>query len=401
MAEKADTEMKVVEDEKATPTEPEKPKELEEDSPADKRKKLGKDVAINPLDTTLDVMPALNGRLIQGLSDGGFQHLLSGARANVGLKSGRYAFEVTLLERVYVQSEGRSGSAQSFKVGFSTAKSPLFMNDPAESFSFDSEGFFCHKTKTKVFQQRLNRAEVVTVVINLKKDAPNGMTVSLFKNGKRLTEPQAIPESFHGKTLYPTITFKNVTLLLNFGPTLTKVLPFKVTTLEEVAADDAEVSPIAASKDGKYEVHYPLGLPDEGTFDFVDQFLQKNPNFVELSDRAIEYWAEQSGLQRQKPKVTNDRMAAGFGFGVPALDDLSVHKMLQTLAPAIERNFVVMEVAHNLTENGRKEGLQRFSGPQWKKVAQVAMGAPPEDFKKHVQKLSLLKSRGYWMQSMR
>eukprot|EP00746_Dinoflagellata_sp_MGD_P165570 gnl/MRDRNA2_/MRDRNA2_94917_c0_seq1.p1 gnl/MRDRNA2_/MRDRNA2_94917_c0~~gnl/MRDRNA2_/MRDRNA2_94917_c0_seq1.p1 ORF type:complete len:837 (-),score=250.36 gnl/MRDRNA2_/MRDRNA2_94917_c0_seq1:64-2574(-) len=386
----ADTEKKP--EEKPPAKEPENPKELEEDSPPDTRKKLGKDVCINPPDTTLDVCPALNGKLLQGLSDGGFSHLLSGARANVGVKSGRYAFEVTLLERVSKEEAVQVGirqPAQFFKVGFSTAKSSLFMNDPAESFCFDSEGMFSH-SKTKVYQTKIVRADVVTVVVNLNSgSAYSGNTVSLFKNGKRLTDPQAIPENLLGKALYPTFTFKNVTLLVNFGPTLTKTLPFKVTTLAEVAEADAEVSPILPPKNGKFEVHYPVGIPDEGTYDFVDQFLEENPSFVELSDRAIVSWASQSGLTRQKEKLYNDKFAAGLNFGVASIDDLSVHKILQTLAPATQRNFVVMDVANNLTENGRKEGLQRFSGPQWKKIAQVAMGAPPEKFKKHLQKLIL------------
>lgn len=371
--------------------EPEKPKELEEDAPVDSRKKLSSDVKINPLDTTLDVMPGLNGKLLQGLSDGGFQYLLSGARGNVGVKSGRYAFEVTLLERVTTSDPQYRGKdpAQYFKVGFSTAKSSLFMGDAPDSISFDSEGSFCHDSgkKTKVFQQRVTRDSVITVLLNLNKDAPNGNTISLFRNGKRFTEPQAIPSALVGKTLYPTITFKNVTLLVNFGPTLSKPLPFKVNTLQEVAAEDAELSTIAPPKDGKFEVHYPVGLPDEGTFDFLDQFLEKNPSFVELSDRAILDWANVSGLVRQKGKASNDKPT--MGYGLQAMDDLSVRKMLQTISGVVQRNFVVMEVAGNLTETGRKEALQRFSAPGWKKIAQVAVGEPPEDFKKGVQKIIL------------
>lgn len=30
-----------------------------------------------------------------------------------------------------------------------------------------------------------------------------------------------------------------------------------------------------------------MGLPEQGYFDWVDQFLQKNPGYVELSDRKI------------------------------------------------------------------------------------------------------------------
>ena len=35
-------------------------------------------------------------------------------------------------------------------------------------------------------------------------------------------------------------------------------------------------------EDGKYEVIFPVAVPDEGTFDWLDDFLEKNPKYVEL-----------------------------------------------------------------------------------------------------------------------
>merc|ERR1719265_466620 len=107
------------------------------------------------------------------------------------------------------------GSKNLVKIGFSTSKSSLFLGQSADSFCFDSEGFFQHDTtKTKAGQKFL-RSDMVAIFLNLE-----NKTVSLFKGGKRLCEPHPIPESLHGKTLYPTVTFKNVTLLVNFGPHL-------------------------------------------------------------------------------------------------------------------------------------------------------------------------------------
>lgn len=357
-------------------------KELEEDAPADKRKKLGIQSGINPLDTTLDVCPALNGKVIKGLSDGGFQYLLSGARGNIGVKSGRYAFEVTILENISTSDGASRPPAQHVKVGFSTEGSCLFMGNSEDSICFDSEGNLHHnKKKTKVFQGKVLRDQVLTVLLNLNKGAPNSNTISLFKNGQRITEPQALPDALVGKTLFPTFTFKNVALVCNFGP-LAKPLPFKVMTFADVAAPDGAASKLTPPKDGKYEVRLPIGVPDEGTFDRLDHFLEKNPGFAELSDRAILEWAASSGLVRTKGKASNDKPAAAFGL--PAIDDGSVRKMLDVLAPMLQRNFVMMEVAGNLTASGRQDNLARFPGPQWKKIADVAVGAPPEDFKKFV-----------------
>ncbi|CAE7355775.1 unnamed protein product, partial [Symbiodinium pilosum] len=37
-------------------------------------------------DTTVNVLPTVNGKLLMALGDGGFQYLLAGARASVGVK---------------------------------------------------------------------------------------------------------------------------------------------------------------------------------------------------------------------------------------------------------------------------------------------------------------------------
>merc|ERR1712060_14410 len=45
-------------------------------------------------------------------------------------------------------------------------------------------------------------------------------------------------------------------------------------------------------------------------------------------------------------------------------------------------NYVIMEVKANLVASERKEVLKRFSAPQFKRVAQVVMGEPTENYKK-------------------
>ena len=44
--------------------------------------------------TTLDVLQAAGGRhVLMSLTDGGIQHFLAGARANIGITKGRCMFE--------------------------------------------------------------------------------------------------------------------------------------------------------------------------------------------------------------------------------------------------------------------------------------------------------------------
>merc|ERR1712190_329140 len=123
--------------------------------------------------------------------------------------------------------------------------------------------------------------------------------VSLFRNGVRAGEPQPLPDSLKGKVLFPHVSFRHATLQVNFGPTPAADLPFKCRMLQMAAKADVQDAKTTAPKDGKYDVLYPVGFPDEGTFSWLDGFLEKNPHYVELSDRAIQAWLEKSGIWKQ------------------------------------------------------------------------------------------------------
>merc|ERR1712032_1040330 len=100
-----------------------------------------------------------------------------------------------------------------------------------------------------------------------------------------------------GKTLFPTVTYRNITLQLNFGTKPLAPLPFQCTMVQAAAAADVEFK--APPKDGKCNVMFPVGLPDTGVFDWADGFLQKNPSYTEISDRKMLEWPSKSGLWRQ------------------------------------------------------------------------------------------------------
>merc|ERR1711920_699261 len=90
-----------------------------------------------------------------------------------------------------------------------------------------------------------------------------------------------------------------MTVHVNFGAEPLAALPFKCHMINDAAAKDASVVAEAKPKDGKYEVVFPVGLPDEGTFDWLDTFHEKNPGYTEISHRAVLAWAEKSGITRR------------------------------------------------------------------------------------------------------
>merc|ERR1712217_1000059 len=78
----------------------------------------------------------------------------------------------------------------------------------------------------------------------------------------------------------------------------------------------------------------------------------------------------------------------GFNFGLPGMDDLSVRRVINAVAPVVPRNYVIMEVKSNLVASERKEVLKRFNAPHFKRVAHVVMGEPTEKYKKmQIEKL--------------
>merc|ERR1712113_890622 len=81
-----------------------------------------------------------------------------------------------------------------------------------------------------------------------------------------------------------------------------------------------------------------------------------------------------------------------MNFGLPGMEDNSVRRVVNNIASVVPRNYVVMEVKQNLVAADRKENLQRFSAPHFKKVARVAMGKPKAAFKEQ-QHAHMLKEK--------
>merc|ERR1711920_818084 len=215
--------------------------------------------------------------------------------------------------------------------------------------------------------------------------------MSLFKDGKRASEPQPLPESMHGQVLYPAVTYRHVTLQMNFGPEVGCQLPFKCRMLADAATEDVEIEAIA-DPSHKPEVVIPVGLPDQGYFDWVDGFIEEHPDFVELSDRKIRDWALKSGFKVMKGSGSSmDR--PDLTFNGASLADRSVQKLTMSVAPVVKRNYIVPELRAGLIASERKSLLANFSSTKFSKRAVVIMGEPNEKHKVRVRSLILAKKQ--------
>merc|ERR1712139_152948 len=71
--------------------------------------------------------------------------------------------------------------------------------------------------------------------------------------------------------------------------------------------------------------------------------------------------------------------------GEQQIDNMSLRRVISAVAPVMPRNYLIMEVKANLVAVERKEVLERFNYPCYKKVARVVMGEPNKEFKELVQ----------------
>mmetsp|Transcript_49219 Transcript_49219/g.138973 ORF Transcript_49219/g.138973 Transcript_49219/m.138973 type:complete len:854 (-) Transcript_49219:210-2771(-) len=366
---------------------PEKPAELEEDAAPDKRAKV-KSAGIDEAASTPNAFATANGKLLMTLSDGGFQYLLAGVRTDVGLKAGRYMFETKIVEMLK-PPDANGNIRQLCRIGLSLGSSSTLLTDSPGCVHFDCEGFyFDGKAKQRV-SQKLSRDQTIALVVNLQAGHPNANTVSLFRGGARISEPQPLPQDWAGRALYPTITFRRVTLQVNFGPVAQAKLPFACRMLSDAAAADVEVTKAPSPAGGKYHVVYPVGLPEQGYFDWVDDFLEKNPGYTEISDRKVLEWIAKSGVAHEAGKVAASNDKPSMQFGVPALDDMSVRRILGAIAPTLRRNYIIPELRSNLLAAERAKSLQRFGSSEFTKSAVVIMGEPTQEYKGMVQARTL------------
>eukprot|EP00933_Yihiella_yeosuensis_P070562 TRINITY_DN78679_c0_g1_i1.p1 TRINITY_DN78679_c0_g1~~TRINITY_DN78679_c0_g1_i1.p1 ORF type:complete len:831 (+),score=302.87 TRINITY_DN78679_c0_g1_i1:92-2584(+) len=366
--------------------------EQEKDALADKRPTLKTSVGFNAADTTLNVVPTSGGKVLMSINEGGMQYLIASARANVGIKSGRYMYEIKTIETLnpaefHQQPRMKvNGSRQVVRVGFSTSASPTFLGDGEAFVYFDSDGFFAAgKSRTKSGAP-FSRDQVMGIVLNLDEKSANANTVSLFRDGKRVSKPQPLPDDLKGKTLFPHISYRNVTVQVNMGPqSISKTaMPFSCRMIQDAATADSEEAKTKSA--GKCEVVFPVAFPDEGTFEWLDGFLESHPGYVELSDRALQNWAQSSGLAKPRGGFGSSLDKPSFAYGLPSMEDMSLQRVVKAVAGILPRNYVVMEVKSNLIKEERGELLKGFSPASFKKVAHVVMGEPKADWKKKVHK---------------
>mmetsp|Transcript_84158 Transcript_84158/g.176091 ORF Transcript_84158/g.176091 Transcript_84158/m.176091 type:complete len:695 (-) Transcript_84158:1704-3788(-) len=328
--------------------------------------------------STLNVLASDNGMLMS-LGEGSIQNLLAGARANAGITKGRYFYEVKVLE---VLHHSVANNRAVLRMGFSTVNSSLMLGTTTESICFDIEGAWIFNNLRTALSQRVPRESTIGVLLNLDPSMKNNGTISFFKDGVRVSSPIPLPADLKGKALYPHVCYKGYSVFVNFGPSPLVPLPFKCHMIQGCSKSHVEIAAEIEQGEEKGEVLFPVSLPDEGSFDWLDLYKEEHPGYFEISDRVLTDWAQKSGLFGRQGKASNDR----YGH-LQEMDDL--RKSVYQAAQMQKRDYIIMEVRNNLIAEERKKMLEMFDDSMFTRKAIVLVGEPTDEYKEKSQELIL------------
>lgn len=289
--------------------------EVDEDFNVDEPKIPFGTMKLNPLDASFNALCTDNSMF--SMQTDGFNQLFSGMRASVGVKSGRYYFEVKLMDQPRQTRVGFSASSGYSNVipdidpesglpenTVSNNLSTLCLDDTF-SYAFDASGsVFRGGMKDKDANPKWSRTDIVGVLLNVEKK-----TLTLYLNGTKTPTGQVtqLPDSLfddEGKlkmALYPTVVCKHSAIECNFSSKVWKDLPFKVRTVGDILAKDAVFSPKSSSSmdftddeeaENTVKVMIPCGFE---TANLITDYVGKEKDAIVLTQESLNKWAEKSG----------------------------------------------------------------------------------------------------------
>lgn len=331
----------VKEEPKVEETKVEEPvKDAEPDELPNSDKRFG-DVILDVNDGTINAVVS-EGNVLSALGVDQLP-LLASTRANVGITSGRYLFEIEVMQHT---------NTSEVRLGFSLRESSQFLGDKntigisSYTGQFHIDGAIGKTYKSR----RFTKGDVIGLLLNRTEEG-NKNTVSVFINGKRHSEPQTIPESFDG-ALFPHITVRGgAVVAANFGKTLFKQLPFTCRSVGDVSKDHVVESKIKPCQDA--EVTLAMGFQNE---EWEQQHQMSNPDtkFVLISQPFIHEWMEKSSIKRQ---ALNDEALRSlfklicsrnrqyiWTLGHHLLVD-DRKRFCERIAPSVKKNVVIQDSA--------------------------------------------------------
>ncbi|KAG9452764.1 hypothetical protein H6P81_005668 [Aristolochia fimbriata] len=341
-------------------------------SPSDSKR-----VLLNPADCGLDFNIEGNGLRGHALYEAGFAYCWSGARANVGVRRGKYCFGCKVVSAQPVDMEDTPPDQRNLcRVGISTGEVPVgCLGETQNSYAFGGTGKFSNSGKFMDYGAKFSVGDTIVCSVNL--EDHSRATIGFSKNGKWLgvalqfdvggmNSPNE--EQPWARTMFPHILLKNVVVEMQFSLE-DGLIPEEGYKSWNLAVEDGNAIPGPTFDDPIYcEVLMMVGLPASGKTTWAEKYVQEHPKkrYVLLG----------TNLALDQMKVPGLLRKHNYGERFERLMDQAtgIFNTLLARASKIPRNYILDQT--NVYKSARKRKLKPFAN--YHKVAVVVFPHPNE-----------------------
>eukprot|EP00250_Pteridium_aquilinum_P003933 c14196_g1_i1 orf=194-2332(+) len=334
--------------------------------------------ALNRDDCNLDFTVDSDGITGHDLHNEGFAYCWSGARANIGIKGGKYCFGCRVIENQAVSMEDTAKDQQNVcRVGLSRGDDDVgSLGETVNSFGYGGTGKFSHNGSFTSYGGRFGVGDTVVCAVDL--ENPSRAKISFAKNGKWLgvgMEFDAGPKGLDvigaknfEKAIFPHVLLKNVKvrIMLSIDHGLEPLEGFKAW---DSAVDDGNaVGGPKAVEGSNCEVIMMVGLPGSGKTTWAERWVREHPE--------KRYMLLGTNLALDQMKVPGLMRKRNYGERFERLMDRAskIFNQLMSTASRTSRNFIIDQT--NVYRNARVRKLKPFRN--FRKVAVVVFPNPEE-----------------------
>ncbi|CAM6129520.1 unnamed protein product [Calypogeia fissa] len=347
-----------------------------EDERDAKRTKLR--VVLNPADCNLDFNVNGNGLAGSALHETGFGYCWSGARANLGVLSGRYCFgcKITGIQKVDMPDTA-DDQKNLCRLGISRGDSDVAcLGESKNSFGYGGSGKFSTGSNFKDYGDKFTVGDTIVCFVDL--ESKSMAKISFSKNGKSfgvakefdagpggvgVTEPvsgQGLPWS---RALFPHVLLKNVTVQMQFSVSDGLVPTQGYKAWDTAVEDGLSMEGPRTGNKAECEVLMMVGLPASGKTTWAENWSRDHPDkrYVILGTNLALDQMKVPGLQRKQNYAQRWDLLMSRAT--------EIFNTLLERAASTPRNYIIDQT--NVYLSARKRKLRPFS--MFRKIAVVVV----------------------------
>lgn len=203
------------------------------------------------------------------LSDGALAMAWAGARANLGVRQGKVAYEVLLTQANTMHKVTEEAVTAEFRAGWSTTEADLQLGETKHSFAYGSDGQKATECTFSEYGAQYKVNDVLGVYLDLE-STPCKIEYTLNGASQGVAFEFELAD-LNGQALFPHVYSKNIAFKVNFGQLERSLLndrqPEK--TKEQPKTEKKEIEDGASDKKEAMETSGEEGKPSEDASEVV------------------------------------------------------------------------------------------------------------------------------------